>query len=284
MTDQFNKLDEVKIVTATPSAVCYANIAKTLRRNLPKFHEMKTVQVDKGDMQIALVGGGPSLKNYIEKLRLFDGVIVACGSVHDYLVENNIIPHFCVVCDPDPISAKYLSKPCGTVIYLLATQCDEAVFDKLKHCACYVWHHYSNDDEKLKEIDKLFEFAVGGGCTVGLRALSIAMIMKFRNIHFYGFDSCVEDNNNAYAFGLKDANEVSGPIYDIKFGPEGKTYKALGYHIAQVTNFKDIVELHGHAFDYTFHGDGLLPEMMNQIKKEVEKLKATTSKEVITNG
>ena len=83
---------------------------------------METFKVPKGDMKIALIGGGPSLKDQLDDIRKFDGVTVACGSVHDYLIDNHIYPTFCVLCDPDEITSYYISSPNASTIYLVATQ------------------------------------------------------------------------------------------------------------------------------------------------------------------
>ena len=216
------------------------------------------------------------MKSHIEEIKkLNKPIIVACGSVHDYLIENGIYPTYCVVCDPDPISAEYLKQNSNQTIYLIATQCDNAVFDRLKNKPIFMWHCYNEEFDKFLEIEKDFQ-AVGGGCTVGMRSLSIVLMLGYRYIHFYGFDSCLGVNNQHHAYGFATSEEELGETYKIKLDPNSDTeYLAAGYQLAQVQHFQDFYAHYIDLFVPVFHGEGLLPAMMDKINQAVNEAKGT---------
>src|SRR5574342_325578 len=83
---------------------------------------------------IAIVGGGPSLNNYVYELQniYYNGnrrYIIACGSVHDYLIRNEIYPDYTVICDPDEVMLEYLQLKNIDGKYLVASQCHPKVFE-----------------------------------------------------------------------------------------------------------------------------------------------------------
>lgn len=268
---QFKLLNEIKVEVATSKDKSFDNVRKNMNRNYTFIHNMHAYSANKGNLPIALVGGGPSIKDHIEELKNFQGVIVACGSPHDWMISNGIFPHYTILCDPDPITANYLTNPQGTCIYLVATQCDEVVFDKLKANAVYLWHCFNNDIEAFKELDPNFQ-AIGGGCTVGMRALSIVLLMGYSNVHLFGFDSCLGDDDSHHAYGFSTSVEELGTLYEVKLDPDcDKMYKAAGYQIAQVQDFKDMYMRYNNMFTPVFHGNGLLPDMMANINLEIAK-------------
>ena len=182
----FTKMEDVDVVSAIPSSVYYEYVKQNIKKPFKRVHHMVSWQKPKGNIPIALIGGGPSIGRLeiMEELKSFDGPIVACGSSHDFLREHNITPTYCVVCDPDPVAALYITNPSPKTIYLIATQCHENVFANLKMNAIYMWHSYNEDFNGMDAIEPGFE-AVGGGCTIGLRSLSMVIMMGYNNIHFY---------------------------------------------------------------------------------------------------
>lgn len=268
----FQPLQKINTHAATPATKSFENIRKAIKLPYYRFHEMKGFKIQKGDLKIALIGGGPSVETKIDEIKAFDGVTVACGSSYDWCVSRGITPTYCVVCDPDPITANYITKPQFSTIFLVATQCDPLVFDTLKLNAIYMWHCYNEDFEAFKDIEPEFQ-AVGGGCTVGLRALSLAIMMGYKDIHFFGFDSCLGENRKHHAYDFTTDTEELGSIYAIKLDPNSdKEYVVAGYQLAQAQHFKDFYEHYNDIFNPTFHGEGLLPDLYRKIRKEAERL------------
>lgn len=280
---EFFPMHEINTTAAISSDITIEQMKKNIKRGLPRLHNLEGFRLSKNE-PIVLVGGGPSLKDNLQTLSKFKNIIV-CGSAHDYLIEQGIIPTYAVVCDPDAISANYLTKNHQKVKYLVSTGCDDEVYNILKDKDIYIWHCYSDDALKRQaEIEPNFQ-AVGGGCTVGLRSISIALMLGYSDIHFFGFDSCLGVSDRAHhAYSFSDeTQEQLGEIYEVCLGTKDKMNKdkvfhCAGYQLAQASHFKDFYARYHSVFTPTFHGEGLLTELMSIINKEKQKLKSVEQK------
>jgi hypothetical protein len=276
----FILLAGVNTKAATPASVSMENIRANMGRGLPNLSNMPEFQKIKGkDIPIALVGGGPSLKDTIHELKDFKHVI-ACGSVHDYLVKNGVISEYCMTCDPDPIMANYLKTPHSETKYLISSNSDSAVFDALKGMPVAMWHCGPLDIEEMNKIDPNWQI-VGGGCTVGLRSISMAILLGYENLHFFGFDSCLGEDEKHHAYDFTDESEELGEIFKIKIGStsngpdeDSKIYRCAGYHMAQADHFKIFTTMYGNIFTPTFHGTGLLPALWEMIETRAKEMTA----------
>lgn len=282
----FMPLGKVTTTAATPHTISFENIKINIARGLTRFHELPEFQQIKGkDAVISLVGGGPSINTENVKKDLYyyaaKGPVIACGSSHDWCVDNGIFPDYTVICDPDPISALYLERdnPNVSAIYLVASACDSAVFERLNALGkkIVLWHCHSDElGPELVKMENEYQ-AIGGGCTVGLRSISIAMMLGYTNLHMFGFDSSLGDDLSHHAYGFKDEEkEFLGDVHKVKVGVEGpgeRVYYCAGYQLAQVAHFKEFYTMHRHLFSPTFHGTGLLPDFM-KLAAEMEAREA----------
>lgn len=138
--------------------------------------------------QVAIVGNGPTLADQLEKLRAFDGKIIACGSGFPYLLSKGITPDFVIILDPSPLMAKCLKKIPQHTKYFIASHCDPSIFERLKNRRLFVWHAAG----EINPGDHAPEPGIMGGSCTPLRAWSIAYNMGFTHIHFFGIDSCFD--------------------------------------------------------------------------------------------
>lgn len=282
----WNKLGGVTTSAATPVDESMDNVRANIGRGHPWFHNVCLVKdADRApNRRIALVGGGPSLKETVGELIDFCTVI-ACGSSHDWLQEHcPRVPKYCVVCDPDPVTANYLRKPNKDTTYFVASQCHKSVFDALEGCDIIMWHCWPIGvaDQSSKEfLDEHTPgwVAIGGGCTVGLRAISMVLMMGYSDMHFFGFDSCMSMNDDHHAYPFVDPEkEFLGDVYDVRIGmgsvngPVEKVYRVAGYQLAQAEHYKQTLMAFGQAFRPTFHGPGLLADMQAMIDIEAQRL------------
>jgi hypothetical protein len=254
---------DTKGVSAMPAETVFANIRKTMALNYPSLDRYPEFQKYKGHFPLAIVAGGPSLNETLDELRQMP-VIMVCGSAHDHLVSLGIIPRYCVVCDPDPITADYLTKPHPLCTYFVASQCDEAVFRRLIGCTVVVWHAagVGTDDEERA----LFhgEGAVNGGSTVTLRAMVLALNLGYSNQHYFGVDSCyIGENHHSYA---TDDEAMKAPsnslVADIRVAGSNRVFYASPVMAAQACQFRDFLKYNGRFVTPTVHGNGLIAEIM----------------------
>ena len=256
------KLDGVLPQMVTPIPEFKENVVRNKALGLRRIHELPEFRALR---PIAVVGGGPSLVDHLDELRKFR-VIIAAGSVHDYLMEQGIIPTYCVVTDADSIMNNYMTKPSRDTTYLIASHCSPSTFDKLAAAGVHVVTFHCGGDPAFN--DEYFgegEFVMGGGCTVGSRAFMIAYTFGYLNIHLFGMDSCLQGEKHHSYESSDPEKEKLDNIVDIRIGDA--TFKVAGYMLAQLFDVKDFVQRVGNAVTLTVHGDGALKALM-ATKKE----------------
>lgn len=267
-----NPFEPIENLVVSPSIsfeLMHDNVQHAVSLGLPKITDNVAWREQN---QIAIVGGGPSLANNLEQLRKHKYIMV-CGSAHDYLMSQGIIPNWCVVCDPDELMNDYLQHKSLATDYLVASQCHAKVFEHLKHNKVFVWHAGGSDAENdlIKFPDG--DVYLGGGCTVGTRAMVIALGFGFYNQTLYGFDTCLADDykHHAYDF-VNPEKETVGNIYEIKIGsPDSPTFKVAGYMLAQARDFQILCGIHKDKLNVKVVGGGFLAAIIECAEKEYLK-------------
>jgi hypothetical protein len=274
------RLNKVGISAAYGVEEISANIRESLKRPFIRLHHLPEFNKDKGDRPIALAGGGPSIKNHLDELRQFN-TVMAAGSSHDYLVANGVKVKYSLLLDAhSTVTASYIQNPSQDTTYLVATHCPESVFKALEGFPVVMWHCIMDSiRERLEEMDPGYQ-GLGGGCTSGLRSIYMAMVLGYRNIHLFGYDSCLPETGETHVYPLQSEEiEKEGiaadKVYEINFGlggPGAKTYKCLGYQMAQAQNFEELVYHHHHVAKFTFHGGGMLSDMYDVLMQNKDLL------------
>ena len=265
MLPSLEKIDAVSISMAYPRETVAGHVAHSMTLGFP---EVSNIPDWREQAPIAIVGGGPSLKDTIGDLRGFSN-IMACGSVHDHLVGSGIAPRWTVVCDPDPIVNDYLRlEPfpvphIGKCIYLVASQCHPDTFKHLAGRRMAIWHCSSNSPDDNAVFGPGEHTLIGGGCTVGTRALALALAFGFSNLHLFGMDTCVTDEEH-HAFSLSPKDPFHYEPVPLRLGDpsSGKLFKVWPYHVAQVRDFQKMLAAFPDRMAITVHGDGVLAELM----------------------
>lgn len=290
--DILRPIQGMDVYMATDLATVEANIVSSLKRKLPEIEQLPEFGKSKLNEPFAIAGGGPSIQYTVEELRHFR-TILAAGSSHDWLIEHGIRPTYTLILDPDPAAANYLKKPDLTCNYLVASCCDAKVFDRLAGYPVTRWHSAGSDPEwymkawKDAGIDDDKKPIIGGGCTCGLRAISIAMVLGYRNLHFFGLDSNLDLNSGAHhAYEFVDPeNEHLGDVVPMRLVPRdgdpsnGRLFHVAKYMMAQLWGFGDLISKFGQHFDVTVHGDSIIHEFMRMRREAIaQKAKEASSK------
>lgn len=166
---------------------------------------------------IAIVGFGPSLNDTWEDIQKFR-YVMSCSGSHKFLLERGIIPTWHVEVDPREHKVELLGPPHHDVEYLIASCCHPKVFDHLFGMNVKLWHVFSADDESMRLLPR-GEWALTGGSNVGLRALTIARFLGFKDFHIFGMDgSSGESGKHAAAHPNQpkkfDKVEYDGVMYE----------------------------------------------------------------------
>lgn len=240
------------------------NMRENCKRNIPWFVGSKPHK----DTAI-IVAGGPSLRAHLQAIkdhRQRGAKIIALNNVATYLNSEGITPDVLVVVDARPENIVFVRGEAKR--YLIASQCDSGLFDALEGKDLHIWHAGICD-----EVRDVFEpywathpcVAIGGGSTVGLRTINLAIVSGYQKLHLYGFDSSyTEEQHHAYKQALNDheaVTEVYVPLLD-------KTYLCAPWMARQASEFRDLAvpALKENGVKLFVHGSGLIPDIWNAIK------------------
>lgn len=215
---------------------------------------------------IAIVGYGPSLKYNWEKIRDFK-IIFTCSGAHKFLIERGIIPTHHVEVDPRKHKVQLIGQPHKAVQYLVASTCHPEYIDLLKDYNTKLWHIFDSTDIGINQLPA-DEWAVTGGSDAGMRAITVAALMGYRNMHVFGVDGCYEGDSRHAG---EHPNNKTGKC-ETEYN--GKTYYTT---IAMLESAKNLVrELKMlPAVNATFYGEGLVQEMVKTYEPEIsEKVEA----------
>lgn len=239
------------------------------RRNLPWL-----LQSEPHAKQQVIVGGGPSLCVQLPHIRRRVEKGASLWAVNGslaWLQSKGLMPDFYVMMDARPENVAFVKDaPIGPT-YLISSQCHPDVFDALEGRKVVMWH----GDIKQPEINDILEASgrpwalIGGGNTVGLRAMYVGFVGGFRSIHLYGFDSCYSGNtHHAYAQPLNDGEQ----LMTVRMGSGGKEYVCAPWMAKQAQDFeKCATALIQKGAWVTAHGTGLIPDMSRKINAHYRK-------------
>lgn len=231
------------------------NIRLAIERKLPRLEPHVGKPKRK---RIAVVCFGPSLAETWEKVRDFKYVI-SCSGSHKFLVDHGIIPTWHVEVDPRKHKVQLIGPPQQETEYLIASTCCPEVFDHLVGFHVKLWHVFDNDAEATRVLPP-GEWALTGGCDVGLRAMTIARFFGFTNLHVFGKDGS-EGQTGKHA--AEHPNQAPPQCATVEY--EGKTYYTT-------PSFLEAARQTFHELDMmpdvktTFYGDGLVQAMAKNYK------------------
>lgn len=174
---------------------------KNIRANMKL--DLPNVKLEsENDKIMVMVCGGPTAQFYLDDIRkkLKDPkyVVFCSNQTHNWLIENGIVPHYQFMIDPKKSKIKDVQKPHKDVTYLIGVCCVPEVFEALKDYKVkrlFSLCGLAGEDGRrdIDIVSALFdkdEFVpLEGGTMAGLRAMTLANILGFRTVEFYGFDS-----------------------------------------------------------------------------------------------
>lgn len=265
----------IRAVTAGTTESNSENIRSALSRGLPEFFPAPCVH----DGNMVIVGSGPSLPLFVNEIkaeREKGRPICSIKGAHDFLIDNGIHPDLFVSCEPRERPLKHVSPHTA---YLVASRCDPGLFDQLAKARVVIWHSIASkhdseveprlnmtwDDLDLVEECDVFKervvkglsFGVGGGATSGLRAITISYLMGFRNIHLYGFDSCLDKDKDTKRFSGEKVGK--GMVIDVIVG--GKRFWCNGALADQAVQFQKLLK-HMPGLNVKSYGNGLIAAIL----------------------
>lgn len=238
-------------------ATMLAQFRANLDRDLPWFAAREA-----HSKSVLLVGGGPSLQDTLGKLRFHQsrgGEVWALNGTHDWLIERGIVPARHVLLDSRSENVEFVRRPRDDVHYMVSAYCHPGVFEALAGRRVTLWmSDMDGVPDMVRGIESKPVVLVGGGATVGMKAMFLAYLDGFRKFHFFGFDSSYRDGeNHAYRQPMNDGESRCEIV------AEGRTFTCAPWMAKQATEFQGQArQLLGLGCRITVHGDGLIPWIM----------------------
>ena len=260
-------------------------LLENVRTNIQRKGLMRVWPCPPHDDELAIVAGGPSLLDTMDDLKavIENGAkCVALANATHLLLDHGIRPSAQVILDAKPRNAEFaIDVPDCT--YLIASQCDPSVFDKVMgfsqfsgydgfeaqegHQRVMLWNAVNNDDE-LKAVMSLGEpwVPVQAGSTITLRALRLFQILGYHRFHLFGFDSCMMDGKH-HAYPQPSADNLR--LAEV--GCNGRRFTVSGWQINQAMEFIKFCKLFAQELEMAVYGDGLIAHMVRStISKQPE--------------
>ena len=255
---------ELEMICNVDAEKLEQNVRDCLKRRLPWLDRMHDLQTNPNAI---LVGGGPSLHDFIEQIRFrqkHGEKIFALNNTWRFLENHGIFADYHVIADARPENKEFLSYDTETEHYL-ASHCDPSLFNALDECKVTVWHRGHDGMREIVEpvCGKNVAY-LAGGSTVGMIAMSLAYALGYRKLHLFGYDSSYsEGEGHAYKQKLNEGELVLDvEIYDIVF-------KAAPWMVQQVNDFCELapalIEL---GCEISTYGNGMLQYMAAKMSEQ----------------
>lgn len=241
--------------------VMNAKVAPSVfRRNIEHNMERGLEECETGEVKDAplfIVCSGPSLRETWPELLNDDGSrkgeIWALNGAFDYLCGKGIRPDYGVCLAPENAILRYFQEVQNGDKFLFAATTHPTLVDRAldRGCEVTLWHSAQPAEWGLPVFTGP---VVYGGGTIGTRAIDLAWILGWREIHILGFDASLSVDGRI---------AVDTPMYDDRrdslqsYICNGRAFVAMPSHARQVEDFASVIRpLHG--LNMTLYGDGLL--------------------------
>lgn len=211
---------------------------------------------------VAIACYGPSLNDTWESIGDFD-TIISCSGAYKFLVDRGIIPTHHVEVDPREHKVILLGEPQMETKFLISSTCHPKYFDHLEGFDVSLWHVFANTENDIRLLPRN-EWALTGGSSVGLRAMTIARFLGFTDLHVFGMDGCEG------ASGKHASSHPSQPQGYQEVEYKGKIYRTTAsmFECAKQT-FHELDQMPD--VRATFYGEGLVQDLAKDYKPNPAK-------------
>ena len=238
------------------------NMDECIRHDFPRLQK-----VPFHDERLTLVCYGPSLRRTWHLVR---HPFMTVSGAHDFMLHRGMKPDYHVDCDPREHKATFTARPAAGVKYLMASCMHPQAWRNLAGMDVTIWHEHEGDETAAWQAanDPKAEL-IGGGTTVGMRALEIGARLGYRRYKIHGMDcSYVTDATHAGEHPTK--NQMRGRV---RCGTRGfettpQLYSAAEEMLKFISTYDVEVE---------FFGDGLLQAMVKEYERNIMRLSAKRS-------
>jgi hypothetical protein len=242
----------IQLRPPVPTETMLANMQSAVARGLRELRPC----VRHGGL-LAIAGGGPSLADTWDRL---EGHVAACNGSLGYLLERGVVPHFCGVMDANAHMADIVAAD-PRVHYLVASNCDPSLLDKLIGAGCDVrlWHPTpDNIGASLSDVRAVIgdRLMIGGGTSIVLRLVQVGYVLGYRKFHLHGSDASFRGTQTHAYWDRRWGKWAEGSSIEVNGYPTSLNY------IQHVTSFANMLgRMQAPPFEpveIEMFGDGLM--------------------------
>ena len=227
----------------------HENLKANSKQQLEVFKPVEQVTEE----VIAVVGYGPTLKQYWSKLKDYKKIISTSGA-HKFLIDRGIIPTYHVEVDFRERKAVHTASPHPDVQYLMSKTVHPATLGNgLAGGNVKLWN-LRLDGISYPE----GEFVVPGYWDVGQEAILMARLLGHVNIHLFGLDYAYEIDNEETHAGFHNG----APSKYVFANVGNKIYRTSDSSVRGVMAFEQLMK-DNTDLNLTIVGEGLLSSYLN---------------------
>lgn len=255
MSEKLTIAAQEELQYAIPLVLRDEQIRHAIRRPIPRIED-GAPRTD----PIAICCYGPSLRDTWQDAAKFPTVMSMSGS-HRFLVERGVVPNLHVEVDPRPHKIGLIGEPQKGTTYYVSSCCHPDVFAHLKDFDVRLWHVFTGKEVGFRLIP-FGEWALSGGSGVGIRAITLARLLGYRDVHVFGMDGSASPKYGTHA---GDHPNQTVELKEVDYnGRTFRTTKSM-LHVAketwgQLNALPDVT--------VQFYGDGLVQEMAKSHTRE----------------
>ena len=219
------------------------HIDNAIARDLPRVITRKR---RKG--KVAVVASGPSVGDYVDLLKSWDGEIWGINRALEWMRHRGIKPTGFLGIDPEWFLKECIPNIPEDVTYYLAAQVHPGVFDYLKDRNVKLWFMADGQVNLPSDAHLIY-----GGSTCLGRAPNLAYALGYRDVHIFGGDSSYTHKQYVHGDDLPK-NWVPAEI-------NGRIFKTQRNLIQQASEFVEQMVEWARGDDpmaVTLYGDGLM--------------------------
>lgn len=213
---------------------------------------------------LSICGYGPSLA---ETWGNTIGPVMSMSGAHDFLLEKGVIPRYHVEIDPREFKAWFVSEPHKDCTYLINSQCHPHMFERLleRGAKVVMWHSFTGDDV-ASWVEAFFPGTrmLGGGTTIGSRAIIVARELGHRHFELHGLDCCYRGTQQ-WAGG-----HFSRPHKTVRVLVEGDEFETSDLLMQATDDFFNVMRACENC-RFRVHGGGLLEKRLQLFNRDPVK-------------
>ena len=234
------------------------------------------------DEELVVVSAGPQL--IAEDVRKESGKkIVAVKHALGPLKKAGITPWACILLDPRPHVANFVTDPDPDVLWIVASQVDPKVTLSLLAHGCEVWgYHAAVGAGEHKLTAEQPDSIISGGSATATRGLYLLHHLGFRKFKLYGYELSLPDkpdlnarDNEGQPKYLEFAVAMNHSMHNVK-----KTFFSEPQLMAQFEEFRQLID--SGKMELDAEGDGIIPFLIKS--KKIGDLRLNELKAKINGG